>query len=201
VSTLVTDAKNSGKAALLGACWGLGHTSALIVVGTALVFLQAEMPASVSDTFELGVAIMLVGLGLRAIYFAARQGPAGPVHVHHHGHRVHVHGGAAAHIHIGTWTLARRPLLVGAIHGLAGSGALTALVLATLPTTAARLTYMTLFGFGSTLGMAAVSGLLGWPLARVGSNRALARGVSLASGCLCTALGLTWGYPLVGRLL
>jgi hypothetical protein len=105
-----------------------------------------------------------------------------------------------AHVHIGAWTLARRPLLVGAVHGLAGSGALTALVLATLPSTAARLSYMALFGLGSTLGMAAMSGLLGWPLARVGSHRALARAVSFAVGCVTTALGLAWGYPLVGRL-
>jgi hypothetical protein len=90
-------------------------------------------------------------------------------------------------------------LIVGAIHGLAGSGALTALVLATLPTTAARLTYMAVFGLGSTLGMAALSGLLGWPLARAGSHRALARGVSLAVGCVSTVLGLAWGYPLVAR--
>ena len=83
--------------------------------------------------FEFGVAIMLVGLGVRAIYLAARQGPAGPAHLHHHGRAVHVHPGATAHVHIGAWTLARRPLLVGAVHGLAGSGALTALVLATLP--------------------------------------------------------------------
>jgi high-affinity nickel-transport protein len=200
VSTLVTQ-KNGAKAALLGACWGLGHTSSLLVVGAALVFLRAEMPTYAADGFELVVAMMLVGLGLRAIYLAARQGPAGPVHVHHHGHRVHVHSGAPAHIHIGAWTLARRPLLVGAVHGLAGSGALTALVLATLPTTAARLLYVALFGFGSTMGMAAVTGVLGWPLARVGANRTVARGVSLASGCLCTALGVAWGYPLVGRFL
>jgi hypothetical protein len=57
-----------------------------------------------------------------------------------------------------------------------------------------------LFGLGSTLGMAAMSGLLGWPLARVSNNRLLARGVSLAVGCVSTILGLAWGYPLVGRL-
>ena len=111
-----------------------------------------------------------------------------------------MHYGAPAHIHIGTWTLARRPLFVGAIHGLAGSGALTALVLTTLPSTAARLTYMVVFGLGSTLGMAALSGLLGWPLARAGNYRGLARAVSLVVGCVSTALGLVWGYPLLGRL-
>jgi hypothetical protein len=144
---------------------------------------------------------MLIALGLRAIYLAARQGPAGPAHVHHHGGTVHVHHGAPAHIHIGTWTLARRPLLVGAVHGLAGSGALTALVLTTLPSTAARLTYMVVFGLGSTLGMAALSGLLGWPLAQAGRHRGLARGLSLAVGCASTVLGVVWGYPLAGKVL
>jgi high-affinity nickel-transport protein len=201
VSTLVTDERSSAKAALLGACWGLGHTLTLMVVGAALVILRAEMPARAADGFEFCVALMLIGLGLRAIYLAARQGPAGPVHVHHHGHVVHAHHGVPAHIHIGTWTLARRPLLVGAVHGLAGSGALTALVLTTLPTTAARLSYIALFGLGSTLGMAALSGLLGWPIARLGQHRGLARAVSLVVGCISTTLGVWWGYPLIGKLL
>jgi hypothetical protein len=201
VTTLVTGERSGYKAAFLGVCWGLGHTFALIAAGTVLVILRAEMPVRAADAFEFCVALMLIGLGLRAIYLAARQGAAGPAHIHHHGHTVHVHEGAPAHVHIGTWTLARRPLLVGAVHGLAGSGALTALVLATLPTTAARLTYMVVFGLGSTLGMAALSGLLGWPLARAGQHRGLARALSLAVGCASTALGLAWGYPLVGRVL
>lgn len=200
VSTLVAHERDSYKAAWLGACWGAGHTLALVIVGAVLVVLRTQMPPAVSTVFEFLVALMLVGLGLRAIYLAARQGPAGPVHEHHHGQIVHVHRGAPAHIHVGAWTLARRPLLVGAVHGLAGSGALTALVLATLPTTAARLIYMLVFGLGSTLGMAALSGVLGWPLARAGRHRALARGVSLAVGCVSTVLGVAWGYPLVADL-
>jgi high-affinity nickel-transport protein len=200
VTTLVTGERSTAKAALLGVCWGLGHTLSLVVVGTILVLLRAEMPARIADLFELCVALMLVGLGLRAIYLAARQGSSGPVHAHHHGRLVHVHPGAPAHIHIGTWTLARRPLLVGAVHGLAGSGALTALVLTTLPSASARLAYMALFGLGSTIGMAALSGVLGWPLARVGRHHVLARALSLIVGCVTTVLGLAWGYPLVGRL-
>ena len=198
VSTLVTGERSSYKAALLGACWGLGHTLSLIAVGTVLVVFRMQMPARVSDAFEFFVALMLVALGVRAICLASRQGPAGPVHVHHHGTRIHVHRGTPAHIHIGTWTLARRPLVVGAIHGLAGSGALTALVLTTLPSTAARLTYMAVFGLGSTLGMAALSGLLGWPLARVGNHQVLARAVSLAVGCTSTALGIYYGSRVLG---
>ena len=86
------------------------------------------------------------------------------------------------------------------MHGLAGSGALTALVVTTLPSTATRLAYLTLFGVGSIVGMAALSGLLGWPLARRGAHRLFARTVSLAVGCVSTALGLFWGYPLIEGL-
>ena len=201
VSTLVSRERSSVKAALLGACWGLGHTLTLFIVGAALVLLRSEMPPSVSDLFECAVAIMLVGLGLRAISQAAQLGSNGPLHLHRHGPIVHSHSGAPAHLHIGGWTLARRPLLVGAIHGLAGSGALTALVLTTLPSIAARLTYMLLFGLGSTLSMAALSGLFGWPLARLGAHHAVTRGVTLLVGCLSAGLGIFWGYSAAVRLL
>jgi len=201
VSTLVTSERNSYRAALLGAFWGLGHTCSLVVVGAVLVVLRAEMPARMSDLFELFVAVMLVGLGVRSVLQAMRQGPVGPAREHHHGRLVHNHAGATPHVHVGPWTLARRPLLVGAVHGLAGSGALTALVLATLSSTPARIAYMALFGLGSTLGMAALSGLLGWPLARLGANRTLVRGMSMAVGCFSIALGVFWGYPLTSRLL
>src|SRR5712671_2570853 len=100
VSTLVTGERSSIRAAMLGASWGLGHTLSLVVVGTVLVVLRAEMPARVADLFELFVAIMLVGLGVRAIVIAMRQGPIGPAHTHHHGPLMHNHAGAAPHVHV-----------------------------------------------------------------------------------------------------
>jgi len=200
VSTLVSDERGPLRGAFLGLCWGVGHTLALVVVGVALILLRAEMPPRIADLFEFFVALMLIGLGLRAILRAAREGPAGPAALHHHGPVVHKHPGIAPHVHVGHLTLARRPLLVGIVHGLAGSGALTALVLATLPSAAARITDMTLLGVGSTLGMAALSGLLGWPLARIGGQTRTLRTISLVVGCASTALGVFWGLPLVGRL-
>ncbi|OFV93078.1 MAG: hypothetical protein A3G76_15785 [Acidobacteria bacterium RIFCSPLOWO2_12_FULL_65_11] len=201
VSTLIARERGGYTAVFLGVCWGLGHTLSLLLVGVALILLRAQMPAQVSDLFEFFVALMLVALGVRAVSQAARQGGAGPTHLHHHGTRVHSHPGVQAHVHIGHWTLARRPLLVGAVHGLAGSGALTALVLTTLPSTAARLAYLALFGLGSTVGMAALSGLLGWPIARLGSHHAFARAVSMVVGCVSIGLGVVWGYPFVSHLL
>lgn len=201
VSTLVSREQSSAKAAMLGAWWGIGHTLSLVVVGTALVLLRAEMPAAIADTFELGVAVMLIVLGGRTLVLAARQNTTAPVRAHRHGLMLHQHPGMPAHVHIGRWTFAPRPLIVGAIHGLAGSGALTALVLATLPSTGARLAYIVLFGLGSTIGMAALSGLLGWPLARLGANAAIGRAMALTVGVLTASLGLFWGYPLAERLM
>src|SRR5262245_55334449 len=67
VSTLVTGERSSGKAAWLGACWGMGHTATLFLAGTALVVLRAEMPQSADVAFECGVVALLLGFGIRAI--------------------------------------------------------------------------------------------------------------------------------------
>lgn len=192
VSTLLTGERSSAKAAWLGTCWGLGHTLTLVTAGAMLVLLRADMPVFASEVFELCVILMLVGFGARAIYQGAWGAPAGPTHSH-------AKPGRSEPVHLRRWTFARRPFVVGAVHGLAGSGALTALVVATLPSTLTRLGYLALFGIGSTAGMAVLSGLLGWPLARVGGHRATVRSLSLAVGCVSTLLGLFWGYPIIDR--
>jgi nitrile hydratase accessory protein len=192
VSTLMTGERSSAKAAYLGACWGLGHTLTLLTTGALLVILRAEMPTIAAQVFEFCVVMLLVGFGLRAIYQGACRLSAGPTHSHGRPR-------AFSPFDMDRRTLVR-PLLVGAVHGLAGSGALTALVVTTLPSTVTRLAYLTLFGVGSIVGMAALSGLLGWPLAQRGAHRGFARTVALAVGCISTALGLFWGYPLIEGL-
>lgn len=193
VATLMTGERTSAKAAWLGAWWGLGHTLTLLAAGTALVVMRAEMPMSVAWAFELGVVLMLVGFGARAIYHAACATMPRRTHSH-------ASPSSSRRFGIDRWALAR-PLLVGAMHGLAGSGTLTALVVATLPTTTTRLGYLALFGVGSTLGMIALSGLLGWQIARLGSDRTIIRTFALVVGCVSAVLGLFWGYPLLTRVL
>jgi nitrile hydratase accessory protein len=188
VSTLVTGERSSAKAAWLGACWGLGHTLTLLAAGAVLVVWRAEMPAGAAEVFELAVVLLLIGFGVRAIHQGVFTGPARPTHTHAARRR------PAADLD--GWTVGR-PLIVGAVHGLAGSGALTALVVAELPSTLTRLSYLALFGLGTTAGMAVLSGLVGWPLARVAAHAWVARSLSVAVGAVSTALGLVWGYPLV----
>ena len=106
------------------------------------------------------VALMLVGFGFRAIYLSAGPVSAGPTHSH-------VHGATSDR------PVDARPAAAACGRGPRSGGqcALTALVMAAIPSMGARLTYLALFDVGSTLGMAALSGLLGWPSARVGTQR------------------------------
>ena len=189
VTTLITDARSRSKAAWLGVSWGVGHALTLFATGSLLVVLKAEMPAIVTQLLDLCVLLLLIGFGSRAIHLGARRVAAGPSHTH----------AIPRRLPVDRWTLAR-PFSVGAVHGLAGSGAVTAIIVAALASTPAQLGYLLLFGVGSTVGMAALSGLLGWPLARLGAHHVFVRSVSIAAGSVSTALGLVWAYPLLEQL-
>jgi hypothetical protein len=192
-------AVGAARAALgLGVCWGLGHTAALLVVGGLLALLHVAMSAAVSAALELAVGGMLLWLGGRALVAAlgawragaARGlGPRALVHA-----RAHLLREPHAALHAGPGRGARgwRSGAVGLVHGLAGSGALTALVLADLPDAPARLAYVLLFGLGSTAGMALVSGVAGLPLARALRKPSAALAISGATGALSAAVGLFW---------
>lgn len=202
VSTLATRAPGRKAGALLGASWGLGHTLSLLVLGGGLVVLRRNVSPQAGAGFELLVAALLLYLGVRAMRRAFVEGQRGPVTAHSHGGSAaaHVHSGPVSHVHLGGFTLASQPLLVGLVHGVAGSGALTAMVLANLPTAATRLVYILLFGLGSVLGMALLSGLLGWPLSRLVQRPRLLRAVSAASGMGSAGYGLYLGASMIAKL-
>ena len=202
VSTLAGEQRGGTGAGLrLGAFWGLGHTASLVLVGGSLALLGAQMPAQLGLCFELAVGLMISALGLRAVRRALVEGRAGATHAHAHGPLTHVHAAPPEHLHLRRWTLATRPLLIGVLHGLAGSGALTALVLAELPTAAARLTYIVLFGAGSVVGMALLTGLAGVPLMRLARAPRAAAALLLLSGAISTGVGAWWGALAMGHLL
>jgi hypothetical protein len=196
ISTLVTGTRSRKNASLLGLMWGLGHTIALLGVGLALVLAGSVLPDRVGNAFELAVAAMLVLLGARAIVRGLRNtdGHAG---LHRHGGIAHMHGGAHDHVHVGDRALAWRPLTIGIVHGLAGSGALTALAFAELPTTSARVIYMLLFGVGSIAGMTLATGIAGAALARLSRGERAQRALAVTTGCISCVCGVVWALPLV----
>ncbi|MBS1149232.1 MAG: Nickel transporter UreH [Myxococcaceae bacterium] len=200
VSTLAAEERSVKGGLFLGALWGVGHSLALLLVGGSLAVIETQMPPRVADALELGVGLMVIGLGLRAIVRAVREGRTGRVQSHRHGEVQHAHPAEAQHVHVSRWTLATRPLLVGIVHGLAGSGALTALVLAELPSVGARLTYIALFGAGSVVGMGLLSGLCGVPLARLQRAPRLMAACLLGVGVFSVSAGSWWGFSAAERL-
>ncbi|MSP61766.1 MAG: hypothetical protein EXR72_15810 [Myxococcales bacterium] len=200
VATLVAERPGARRGALVGAAWGTGHAVALCAVGAGLVTVRAQLPAWLTDVLELGIAALLLALGVRSLRLALRIGSEGPAIPHHHGARRHVHGGTTDHLHLRGWTLARRPLWIGLCHGLAGSGALAALAMASMPSLPMGLLYMLLFGAGSIAAMALFTGLAGWPLRRLAESRRAQTGLALAAGMASLSLGILWGSPIIARL-
>ncbi len=194
VSTLASERPGPQGGLVLGASWGLGHTLSLLAVGGTLAALEAQLPVRFAAVFELLVAAMLVALGARAVARSLREGRAGRPHVHQHAGVAHVHAAPPAHLHAGRWTLASRPLLVGLVHGLAGSGALSALVMAELPSAASRLAFIALFGLGSVVAMAVMSAVVGTPLHRLARAPVWAARLTLLVGLVSMGLGLWWGW-------
>ena len=205
VSTLIEVGPGRSKTTLaVGAFWGVGHALALLAVGGALALLRARLPSSLANTFELLVAVMLVGLGARALLRErrrSRERAAAGVPSDRRAEPVDSRVVPANERTTSRWTLAGRPLLVGLVHGLAGSGALAALVMAHLPSLAARLGYIALFSLGSIVGMSALTTIAAWQLTRVARSLRLARGLAIATGSLSVGLGGWWGWEATASLL
>lgn len=214
VSTIVSEHRNVLRSALVGGLWGAGHAASLIIVGMLVLVFRVAIPLRVANWLEFGVALMIIALGVLAVSRVLRK-RAG-VHLHRHSHdgrpHTHVHfhehgtehaSGAAdhsspsatsAHSHA-IAKLGFKPLLVGAMHGLAGSAALTLLVLTQIQSVPLGLLYLALFGIGSTLGMLLMSGLIGLPFAFSGRRlTSINYGLQTATGGLSIAFGLWYAY-------
>jgi hypothetical protein len=204
VSTMVAEQRSLRSSVGFAIAWGAGHGLTLVVVGAALFLARGAMPARLSDLFELAVGAMLVGLGLRALVLAARTGVSGPLARHRHGSEEHVHQHSGDHLHVlrvKDWAFARRPLMVGLIHGLAGSGALTAIAMARFPSLFAGVGFVALYGVGAACGMAALAGAAGVPLARLARLPRAPSMLLALTGIFSIGLGAAWTWPLLGRLI
>jgi high-affinity nickel-transport protein len=174
VTTIVSERKSLLGSSLVGGLWGVGHTLALLAAGAAVIVLRVRIGERTTLALEFAVGVMLVLLGANALRKLFRKGARLHLHTHRHGGWLHahphlhddsklVHTTTAATTHHG-FNLNARPLLIGIVHGLAGSAALMLLVLSTIPSPLAALAYVCVFGVGSIGGMIAMSTLVGLPI-------------------------------------
>jgi high-affinity nickel-transport protein len=192
VSTVVATQRSVRASVFFAICWGLGHCLMLLAVGGPLFLARRQVPAPFGLVFELAVAAMLVSLGLRGLWYArASLGGRG-----FGGHRAPHVGAKKIPPSVGP-SVGRglRPLAIGVVHGLAGSGALTILVASNYRSALAGLLFIAVYGLGATMGMALLAGAVGLPFARVMQTRFGPTVLLGATGILSLVLGLLWGWP------
>ena len=226
VSTIVSRERSIAKAGLIGVLWGCGHTLTIVAVGATIILFGSAIPVRVGLTMEFSVGLMLILLGLLNLtgamkWVSDKFSPAHPsvtgehAHLHEHGSRVHFHWHShvpAADHHGNSLTapiwlrgpLARlglyhalRPLLVGIVHGLAGSAAVALLVLSTIHDPKWEVFYLLIFGVGTIAGMMLITAALALPFSFAGSRFAwLNRGFVIGSGLLSLGFGLFVCYQI-----
>jgi len=209
VSTIVSESKSMRRSSLVGTFWGLGHTVSLLVAGILVIVLKFEISPRLASWMEFAVALMLILLGGRSLLKSVR---GFKVHVHQHRHdgteHVHVHihrpGEQHKHRHRHLIKLGTRPFLIGLVHGMAGSGALTILVLATIPSALAGLVYMAVFGLGSIGGMFLMSALISVLFVLTGRRfSVISQALQMMVGLFSLSFGLflVWQYGFRDGLL
>ena len=148
------------NSSIKGMFWGLGHTSSIILIGVAITGFSINMSADFFSGAEMIVGFMLIGLAMITVLnkkFFPRQ----HIHPHSHGNKIHTH----PHSHTGYHKHTHKSLLIGCIHGIAGSGSIVVLAASSLNNFESSILFLLIFGIGSIIGMGAVSGLLGMQFA------------------------------------
>lgn len=171
VTTIVSRQRSLGRAAATGALWGVGHTLTLLVAGGLMIVFRLAMPPWLGLGLELAVALMLVALGI-----------------------VNVVGGERSDRVLES---SARPLVVGTVHGMAGSAAFTLLALPLIASPALAAGYLLLFGSGTVAGMVAVTMAIALPSLYVARRMDGARRLLR---CTAGAASIAFGLYLAHRI-
>jgi hypothetical protein len=168
MSTIAVRTGNIGQSLRNGAIWGTGHTATLFLAGSVVLLFQLTIPDALIAFLEMLVGVMLIWLGVSLL----------------------IRFDGKAHAHAASERSGARSFFVGAVHGLAGSGTLMLLILATVDSVTLGLAYILVFGVGSIAGMLGFSGVIAVPLAWSASSTKLQWWIGIAAGFASALLGM-----------
>jgi len=200
VATIVAKQRGVGTAGLIGALWGLGHTFTIFAVGAAIILFGVAIPPRLGLSMEFAVACMLILLGVLNL-----TGTLGRIQARFLGNPL---AGKASEMprananlrvvrNLGAFNVFR-PLIIGIVHGLAGSAAVALLVMTSIRDPWWAIGYLLLFAFGTVVGMILITALIAMPM--VWSQRRFSswnQGISVLSGLISVSFGLFLTYQIV----
>jgi ABC-type nickel/cobalt efflux system permease component RcnA len=221
ITTIVTKQQGIAKAGVIGALWGLGHTVTIFVVGAIIILFQVTISPRIGLSMEFAVAAMLILLGIlnltgtlrwlqegfiprpqvRSAVSTLRDRCPGtqicdsvvPTRPMSDGPKLWLHRTLQT---AGLYNVLR-PLVIGIVHGLAGSAAVALLVMSTIRDPWWAIAYLFLFGMGTIAGMMTITAVIAMPLAFTGRRfSGWNRGMAVASGLLSLGFGLFLTYQV-----
>jgi ABC-type nickel/cobalt efflux system permease component RcnA len=220
VSTIVSRQQSIKSSAAIGLLWGLGHTLTIFLVGSAIIIFGVVIPPRLGLSMEFCVALMLILLGILNLtglleWITARFTPAetatgavpgvssGNADAESNGRPGAVVGCENKEIFLGR-TIGKlgvyqtlRPLVVGLVHGLAGSAAVALLVLSTIKNPFWSTAYLLVFGLGTMAGMMLMTAAISVPLVFTGRKFfRINRHLTAISGLASVAFGMFLVYHI-----
>jgi high-affinity nickel-transport protein len=211
VSTIVSRERSVRHAALIGILWGVGHTLTISLVGSAIILFGLVIPPRVGLSMEFSVALMLILLGVLNLTGVLRwvtekfTPPAKPAEsiapTEGHGEMsrksyIQPNRFEKGISRLGLYQLLR-PLVVGLVHGLAGSAAVALLVLSTIRNPILAIGYLIIFGVGTIAGMMLMTSAIAFPIAYTGNRFArVGNYIGVASGIASTIFGMFLVYQI-----
>ena len=169
-SLVAVDGGDVRGAARLGAWWGAGHATALLLIGVPLILFKSSVPSWIEHGAETAVGVVILLLAARIVAkwargdFRAGRHPhlrSGGSMAHRHLH----HGDRPEHRHRNVRT-PRQALSIGLLHGLAGTGAVALLLIAALPGKVEAAAALAVFAPMSAVSMTLCTAAFAWLLTR-----------------------------------